>query len=133
MKFRLHHAVLASAIVVGCALSPVRAPKNVLEQIEAAELSAQQLSASITSLTCTRFVEKRCVEPGKAFLPDKAIEYHDAVQRARGALKASLAIVTGQVGECLGEKRIQAACLASARAILAELERVVIEQGGTKP
>lgn len=117
------------ALLAGCAMTPVRAPKNVLEQVEAAELSAQQLSASITSLTCTRFAEKRCAEPGKAFLPDKAIEYHDAVQRARGALKATLAIGTGEVGDCMGEKRTQANCLASARAILAELERAVLEQG----
>lgn len=124
-------AVVVTAALAGCGVMPER-PKTVFEQIEAAEITAQQLGASIVSLTCGRFEGKRCVEPGKAFTPDEAIRHHQRVQDARKALRTAAAIGAGGVGECLGEPRNQVACLAAARSLLTELERKVIEAQGEK-
>jgi len=126
--------LLTAFALAGCPTISPKAPSGILEQIEAAELTAQQLSASIVSLTCTKFVSQKCVEPGKAFMPDTAIKHHAQVQKARDALKTTLAIGAGQVGECLGATRTQAACLSSAKLLLAELERIVLQsQAGGKP
>jgi len=121
--------IVAIIFVAGCTTT-ARAPKGILEQIEASELTAQQMSASVTNLTCTKYVAKKCAEPGKAFDATQGIALHDSIQRVRGALKTTLAIGEGQIGECLGTKRTQAGCLASAKAILAEVERRVLEQKG---
>ena len=103
-----------------------------LEQIEAAELTAQQLGASVTNLTCTKFAAGACVEPGKAFMPDAGLRYHGQVQQARGALKTAKALGTGGIGECLGAPRNQVQCLSAARALLAQLETEVLKAQGAK-
>jgi len=120
--------LLLALLLPACGINPPKAPQGIIEQIEAVELTAQQLSASVTKLTCTRFVAKQCVEPGKAFSPDQGLVFHDTIQKARGALKATAAISDGQIGECLGQQRSQASCLAAAQAILAEIERKVLEE-----
>jgi hypothetical protein len=125
--------LILAAALAGCVAQMPRAPANILEQIEASEVTAQQLSASIVNLTCTRFEASRCVEPGKAFTPDQGIRYHGRAQEARAALRTAKTLGTGQVGDCLGAKRDQAACLAAARGLIAELERVVLQAEGAKP
>lgn len=125
--------VALSLFLAGCPSMP-RAPVGALEQIEAIELSAQAAGASITNLTCTVYVAKKCVEPGKAFDANEGIKHHDTVQSVRSALKAATAIGSGKVGDCLGVQRTQAACIAVAQLILTELERKVLQaQQGVKP
>jgi len=116
----------------GCGSIP-RAPQGILEQIEAAELSLQQLSESITNLTCTQYVARKCVEPGKTFDADTGIAHRDKVQQARAALRSTLTLGGGQIGECLGEKRTQQACLAAVKLVLIEMERKVLQAQGGKP
>ena len=118
--------VLALTLLGGCIAMP-DAPKTTLEQIELAELSAQQAGASITSLTCTRFEKKICIEAGKAFYPDEAKKHHDKVQEVRKGLAVALALGGGGVGECLGQSRTQIACLSAARSLLAQVEQSVID------
>ena len=133
MKLKFYLLLALAALVGACTAVMPRAPANVLEQIEAAEVTAQQLSASIVNLTCTKFEAGRCIEPGKAFSPDQGSRYHKRAQEAREALRTAKTLGAGQVGECLGEKRDQAACLAAARGLIAELERVVLQAEGAKP
>jgi hypothetical protein len=122
-------AVLAAvAMLVGCAASGARMPQGPLEQIEAAEITAQEVSASIVRLTCTKYLATKCIEPGKSFGAEEGIKLHDRVQDARQALRAAKAIGSGQVGACLGEQRTQIACIAAARLVINELERKVLEQ-----
>lgn len=122
MKRLLLLAVLIA--IPGCALMP-QPPKTTLEQIEQAEISAQEVSASIVNLTCSKFVAKQCAEPGKAFLPDEGAKYHDQVQRVRGALRVASTLSAGSVGQCLGETRSQVGCLAAARVLLGQIEMKV--------
>jgi len=126
--------ILAALVLLGgCPAMPPKVPVTPLEQIEAAEVTAQQLGTSITTLTCTKFVAGKCAEPGKALMPAAALKYHDQVQSARGALRVAAGIADGQVGLCMGQQRTQVACLAAARLILIELERIVLQQQGAKP
>jgi hypothetical protein len=119
--------VVLSLALAGCAVPGARAPQGPLEQIEAIELTAQEVSAGIVRLTCTQYVAKKCVEPGKTFDAEQGTANHELVQKARGALRAARGIKAGQVGECLGAQRTQAACIAAARLIINELERKVLE------
>ena len=125
-----------AVLLAGCPAIPPKAPSGPLEIIEAAEITAQQVSAQIVALTCTKFESVlgqsakpglgRCLEPGKVLRPSAAITYHDKVQDVRGGLKQALAIPVDGVGQCMGEKRTQAACIATARLLLNELERSLI-------
>jgi hypothetical protein len=119
--------VLCVIFIIGCMGDKPRAPQGPLEIIEAGELAAQQLGTSITNLTCTKFAAGRCAEPGKALMPQPALKAFDQVQQARQAFRAAASITGDGVGECLGEARTQAACISAARALLASLERWVIE------
>jgi hypothetical protein len=112
-----------------------RAPQGVLEQIEAADISAQRLSASVTNLTCTKFLNKKCIEPGKAFDPDDGIKYQGQAQEIRKWLRAASAIGAGQVGQCMGVARTAEQCLAAARQLLTQLEQRVLDAQaqGAKP
>lgn len=124
-------ALLALA---SCFTMPPRAPSGILEEIEAAEITAQELSASATNLTCTKFVAGNCVEPGKAFSPDAGLRYQQQFQDVRKALRTAKALGKGGVAECLGAARAQAACLAAAKGLMAELEQQVLQaQQGAKP
>ena len=122
-------AVAVAIALGGCVATP-RAPSGPLETIEAAELTAQQLGTSILTLTCTKFQQGKCIEPGKAFMPDKGLAYFDQVQSARAGLRAAVVIGAEGLGQCLGEMRTQAACIAAAQALLREMERRVIEAKG---
>lgn len=124
--------IALAALLASCGQMP-RAPASMLEQIEAAEVTAQQLGASITNLTCTQFITQRCVEPGKAFSPDIGLRLHGKVQDARSALRTAKTLGAGDVAECLGQTRGQAACLSAVRALLGELERTVLQAQGAKP
>lgn len=122
------HLVLVVLLLAGCPANMPRAPQGTLEGIEAAELTAQQLSASITNLTCTKFVAKKCAEPGKAFDPDQGKQYHDIVQKYRAALKTASTTPFGQTADCLGVKRSADSCLAVVRAGLAQLETITMQR-----
>ena len=133
MKTAIRTLLVAAALLLaGCPASMPKAPAGILEQIEAAELTAQQMGASIVSLTCTKFVAQKCVEPGKAFNPDAAIKHHETVQKVRAAFKTALGIGAGGIGECLGAKRNQEACFNAAKLLLTELERTVLQAQGGK-
>lgn len=128
--------VVAAGLLAGCPANMPRAPQGVLEQIEAADIGAQRASASITNLTCTKFLNQRCVEPGKFFDPDDGIKYQGQAQEIRKHLRTAASIGAGQVGQCIGQARTAEQCLAAARQLLAELERKVLEaqaQQGVKP
>lgn len=129
--------LVAASLLVGCPANMPRAPQGVLEQIEAAEIGAQRASASIVNLTCTKFLNQRCVEPGKFFDPDDGIKYQAQAQELRKQLRIAASIGAGQVGQCLGQARTAEQCLAAARQLLAELERKVLEaqaqSQGAKP
>ena len=122
---------IAGLALGGCG-TMVRAPANTLEAIEAAEVTAQEVSSSIVNLTCTKFVAKKCVEPGKAFSPDQGRALHDQIQDARRALRVSKDLKDGQIGECLGQMRSQVACLNTVKALLASIEVQVLQAQGAK-
>jgi hypothetical protein len=91
-------------------------------------------------LTCTQFVAGKCAEPGKAFDPDRGIKQHDQLQKVRDAMKAALNLGAGEIGRCLLrqgvdgaatiEQGTQAACIASARVILNQVELLVLQHEG---
>jgi len=113
--------------LAGCPSVMPRAPQGPLEQIEATELSLQAMGESIVNLTCTKYVNKQCVEPGKAFNATQGETLHKQVRDARAALKIAKGITGGQIGECLGAKRTQAACISAVKALMLEVERKVLE------
>lgn len=126
--------LLAALLALASCFTMPKAPSGVLEEIEAAEITAQELSASATNLTCTKFVAGNCVEPGKAFSPDAGLRYQQQFQDVRKALRTAKALGKGGVAECLGAARAQAACLAAAKGLMAELEQQVLKaQQGAKP
>lgn len=130
MRAILFFALLALA---GCFTMP-KVPSGILEEIEAAEITAQELSASATNLTCTKFVAGNCAEPGKSFSPDMGSRLQQQFQDVRKALRTSKAMGAGGIAECLGAARTQAGCLAAARGLMAELESQVLQaQQGVKP
>lgn len=133
---RLLVMLVLSLSLLGCATGPQpRAPDGVLEQIEAAEIGAQNMSASITNLACTQFAAGKCIEPGKALDPDTAAKYQGEVQEVRRTLRAAKGIGAGSVGQCMGIARTSEQCLAAARQIFFELERKVLQaqtQGAAK-
>ena len=124
--------LVAAGFLTGCG-TMVRAPANTLEAIEAAEVTAQEVSASVVNLTCTKFVAKKCVEPGKAFSPDQGSELHAQVQDARRALRVAKDLKDGQIGECLGQTRSQVACLNAVKALLAQIETRILQAQGGRP
>lgn len=124
---KLLAALLFSLSLSGCIGPQPRAPQGVLEQIEAAEIGAQKLSASVTNLACTKFTAGKCIEPGKALDPDTASRYQGEVQEVRKTLRQARDIGAGSVGLCMGQARTSEQCLAAARQIFNELERQVLE------
>ena len=126
------NVIVYSLLLASCTAMGVRAPANTLEAIEAAEVTAQEVSSSIVNLTCTKFVAKKCVEPGKAFSPDQGRALHDQIQDARRALRVSKDLKDGQIGECLGQMRSQVACLNTVKALLASIEVQVLQAQGAK-
>lgn len=117
-------ACLVLWLLTSCT-SPER-PRTVLEQIEAAEITAQQVEASILNLTCTKFHVKQCVEPGKVLMPDKAMELFTKAEEVRAALRTATTLGADNIGSCLGQTRTQAACLSAARALLLQLETYLL-------
>lgn len=124
---KLLATLLLAASLSGCFGPQPRAPQGTLEQIEAAEIGAQNLSASITNLACTKFQLGKCIEPGKALDPDTATRYQGEVQEVRRTLRAAKGIGAGNVGQCMGLSRTSEQCLAAARQIFFELEKRVLE------
>jgi hypothetical protein len=116
-----------AALLYGCPANMPRAPQGILEEIEAVDIAAQRVSASIVNLTCTKFLNQKCIEPGKAFDPDDGIKYQGQAQDIRKQLRIASSIGSGQVGQCMGQARTAEQCLAATRQILAELERRVLE------
>lgn len=116
--------VVIVLVLAGCVPTPER-PKNVMEQIEVSEIAAQELGVSIARLTCTKFENAVCVEPGKPLDPDEAFNHHATVQVIRSTLRTAAQI--DGIGECLGEMRTQAACMQAAQMLLAELDRIIFE------
>ena len=133
VRFLVLLAGLSVGVVLGgCGAMP-KAPATFLEQVEALEIAGQQVGESIVNLTCTKYMNGRCIEPGKSFDAAQGNDYHKKVQDARAALRASVAIGDGQVGMCLGQNRTQAACFAAARMLLLQMEQKVLTaqaQGG---
>jgi len=129
--------VLLGLSLAGCAatarflgVAQPKASEGILEQIEAAELTAQQLQQSITNLTCTKFVAQKCAEVGKVFDPTTGAAYHEEVAKARAGYKVAKGIPIGQTALCLGAQRTAISCLAVAKAIVAEIERKQMQAQG---
>lgn len=123
-------AIVGLALILGaCVAAMPRAPKGPLEQIEAAEVTAQQLATSIYNQTCMDIQAGKCVEPGKSLMPEQALAAFDKVQRVRKTLRQAATLSDGGLAECLGEPRNQQACLAAAQAALLELERLLLTKG----
>jgi len=120
-------ALAFAFLLAGCPSTMPRAPSGPLEQIEASELSLQAMGESIVNLTCTKYVNKQCVEPGKAFDATQGEVLHKKVRDSRAALKVAKGLTGGQIGECLGAKRTQAACISAVKALMLEVERKVLE------
>jgi hypothetical protein len=127
----MKRALLMVFLLTGCLAENPRAPSGVLEQIEAAEITAQQLATSITNQTCTEFLAGKCAEPGKSLMPDKALPAFDKVQEVRAHLRRAATLSGGGLADCLGKPRSQSACLAAAKAVLLEIERALL-LGGAK-
>jgi len=82
--------------LTGCsAFSSLKTPTTPLEQIEATELSLQAMGESIVNLTCTKYVNKKCVEPGKAWDAAQGEALHKRVRDGRAALKVAKGITGG--------------------------------------
>jgi hypothetical protein len=125
-------AALLCLFLLGCGPMPDK-PKNVLEQIEAAEITAQQVEASIVALTCTKFHVKQCVEPGKALDPKTSLELLATVENGRDGLKAAIGLGPDKIGLCLGQQRDQLACLNAARSIILQIETMLLRAKEGKP
>lgn len=124
---------LLAGCLHGCAIGPQAAlPKTIPEQIEAAALLGGKLSDGIVDMTCTQFKKGQCVEPGKPLMPDDAIKAHTDLQRAQAALMMTSGIPIDGVGECMGQQRTQAACLAAASALLTKIDQMLIAKKGVK-
>lgn len=132
--FAVIAAGLVAAVLLAAGCAGLRPPKGPLEQIELAEISAQQAARTIAELTCTKYVAKKCVEPGKVFDAELAAKLYESTQEARQGLRAARALGSGEVGQCLGQARTQQACIGAVRLLLNQLERQILEkqaaQGG---
>lgn len=133
---RLHMLpiLIGLALLAACAVMGPQAqlPKTIPEQIEAANLLVDKLSDGIVDVTCTEFQKGQCIEPGKPLMPDDAIKAHESVQRAHAALMMVSGIPVNGVGECMGQQRTQAACLAAAGALLTQVDQMLIAKKGVK-
>lgn len=112
--------------LAGCPAMDVKAPNGPLETIEAAEIAAQQANTTIDSLTCAKseWDGERCKSLGRPLAPDRGLALLDKVDEARKALRTATTIPIGGVGDCLGQKRSQVACIAAAKAAAQEAERL---------
>jgi hypothetical protein len=119
------NVLLIGLFLFGCGIAPNK-PKSVLEQIEAAEITAQQVEASILNLTCTKFAAKKCIEPGKALMPDKGMELFSKAEEVRAALRTATSLGVDKIGICMGQNRNQVACLSAARVLLLQLETYLL-------
>jgi hypothetical protein len=104
-------------------------PKTIPEQIEAAALLMEHLSNAIVNVTCTKFAQKKCIEPGKPLMPEKAVELHKLVEQADSTLQATKMIPIDGSGDCLGAYKSQAQCLAVVSNLLTQVDAYLISQG----
>lgn len=127
-------ALLVAAFVAGCAIGPrAAAPKDAPESIEAASLLMEKISDKLVELSCTQFNEGRCVEPGKPLMPVESLKIHERIEDAHGALVTASALGAGEIGECLGQPRSQAACVSAVGVILIEIDNYLITLGSPQP
>lgn len=116
--------------LAGCITPPdIQPPKTVPEQIEAAGLLVATLSDKIEQSTCGTFENKRCIDPTTPLMPDDAILAHGLVEQANDVLQATRLIPTNGVGDCLGQQKTQAACLALASSLLSQVQSYLIAKG----
>jgi hypothetical protein len=117
-------------LLAGCPGTMPDKPKNVLEQIEAAEITAQEVEGSIVNLMCTKYEGPRCIEPGKSLHPAKASELFAKVEEARKSLRTAAGLGLEGLGTCMGETRNQAACLSAARKVLLDIQTILLQPKG---
>lgn len=121
---------LVAVCVVGCAMGPrAAAPATVPEGYEASDRLIEKISDGLVALSCGKFADGKCVEAGKPLMPVDSLKIHERVEQAHAALQTSALLGAGQMGDCLGEQRTQAACTAAAMSILTEIDAYLISLG----
>lgn len=121
--------ILLLAGLAGCITPPdIKQPQSVPEQIEAAALLVGTLSDKIEQSTCGTFENKRCIDPTTPLMPDDAIKAHGLVEQGNDVLQATRLIPVNGVGDCLGEQKTQAACLAVASSLLSQAQAYLISK-----
>lgn len=128
MKFSISLVLLA--FLAGCITPPdLKRPETIPEQLEAAALLVGTLSDKIEQATCGTFQNKRCIDPTTPLMPDDAIKAHVLVEQANDVLQATRLIPVNGIGDCLGEQKTQAACLAVASSLLSQTQAYLISKG----
>lgn len=122
-------AGVALMLLSGCGGPMAAKPATVPEGFEASDRLIEKISNGLVALSCGKFVAGNCIEPGKPLMPKDSLKIHERAEQAHAALQTSALLGAGQLGDCLGEQRTQAACATVAMSVLTEIDAYLISLG----
>lgn len=118
---------LAVLLVAGCAQLGLEKAQTFSEQIAYVEAGAQGGIKALAELTCKQYTPAgTCTEAGRPLHPARSVGYLDTLSKVRQATRAA-ATMPATGGMCLGQPSTPTSCLALASAMLAEVNKILLD------